>query len=75
LSGTKRPKDDAKASNHNTIHLAVDDEFASDLARVVAIMQQRNPEFRRCRVRIGRQKAIRYAVGKFLAQADGSARA
>lgn len=66
---TPEPEDD----KNQTVHLRLDADLRADLETIAGWMRQ-DPELRRLRVNIGRQKALRYAVGICLAHPPEHAR-
>lgn len=81
MSSTKQkseaPEPEAgEGEKDQTLHLRMDPEFAAELDRIVEWLQK-NRQIGRLRVKLGREKALRYAVGHFIDNPpeQGSARA
>jgi hypothetical protein len=61
-----QPIPEPAPSDERPIHLRTDAEFRSRLDQIVGWMKT-DPAFRGLRLKLGREKAIRYAVGRLIA--------
>lgn len=62
----KRPELPPEPVKEGAIHLRTDAEFRNRLDQIVGWMKT-DPAFRGLRLKLGREKAIRYAVGRLIA--------
>ncbi len=60
------PEAEPAPSDERPIHLRTDAEFRNRLDQIVGWMKT-DPAFRGLRLKLGREKAIRYAVGRLIA--------
>jgi hypothetical protein len=65
----RRKPDDPRQEDRpdtTTIHLRLTEEEVADLDKIVGWMRE-DPALRRLRMKLGREKALRYAVGRVIA--------
>ena len=62
----KRPEPPPGPVKEGAIHLRTDPEFRAELDKIVGWMQT-DPNLRRLKIKPGREKALRYAVGRLIA--------
>lgn len=63
---TKAPPAPEETEPDTTLHLRLDKELRGELDIIVGWMEQ-DPDLRRLRVKLGREKAIRYVIGYAIA--------
>ena len=68
MSKTKRRPDPSPPEpvKEGAIHIRTDPEFRAELDKIVGWMQS-DPNLRRLKIKPGREKALRYAVGRLIA--------